>query len=49
MIIIGNWLATLRHEGLVNGAFLMAPVGNLIAAVMGPIIDPSYVWVGITV
>lgn len=42
VIIVGNWLATMRHEGLVNGAFQMAPVGNFIVAVMGPLLDPGY-------
>ena len=42
VIIVGNWLASLRHEGLVNGAYLMAPVGNFIVAVMGPLLDPKY-------
>ena len=46
VIIVGNWLATMRHEGLVNGAYQMAPVGNFIVAVMGPIIDPRYHEVG---
>ena len=47
VIIVGNWLATMRHEGLVNGAYQMAPVGNFIVAVMGPIIDPKYHEVGL--
>lgn len=32
VIIVGNWLATMRHEGLVNGAYQMAPVGELRSA-----------------
>lgn len=35
MIITGNWLSTMRHEGLVNGGYQMAPVGCFVVAVMG--------------
>ncbi|PSC70111.1 C4-dicarboxylate ABC transporter [Micractinium conductrix] len=42
VMIVGNWLASMRHEGLVNGAFMMAPVGNFIVAVMGPLLDSGY-------
>ena len=42
VITVGNWLSTLRHDGHMNGAWMMAPVGLLIYAVVGPIIDPSY-------
>jgi tellurite resistance protein len=42
IIIVGNWLATIRHEGHVNGGYQMAPIGCFIVAVMGPIIDPGY-------
>jgi tellurite resistance protein TehA-like permease/glutaredoxin len=42
VIIVGNWLSTLRHDGHANGAWLMAPVGLYIYSVVGPIIDPSY-------
>lgn len=42
VIIVGNWLSTLRHDGHMNGAWLMAPVGLYIYAVLGPIIDESY-------
>ncbi len=42
VIIVGNWLSTLRHDGQMNGAWLMAPVGLYIYSVVGPIIDPSY-------
>lgn len=42
VIIVGEWLATIRHEGHVNGAFQMGPVGNLIVAIVGPIVDPRY-------
>jgi len=42
IIIIGNILSTIRHPGHLNGAWQMAPVGLYIAAVVGPIVDPSY-------
>lgn len=42
VITVGNWLSTLRHDGHINGAFLMAPTGLYIHAIVGPIIDPSY-------
>ena len=42
VIIVGNWLSTMRHDGQMNGAWLMAPVGLYIYAVLGPIIDRSY-------
>jgi len=42
VVTVGNWAATLRHEGHVNGAWMMAPVGLYIFAVVGPIVDPSY-------
>lgn len=35
VITVGNWLSTMRHEGLVNGGYQMAPVGCFIVAVMG--------------
>lgn len=34
VIIVGEWLATIRHEGHVNGSFQMGPVGNLIVAIV---------------
>jgi len=42
VITIGNWLSTLRHDGHMNGSWMMAPVGLFIFAVVGPIIDPGY-------
>lgn len=42
VIIVGNWLSTLRHDGHANGAWMMSPVGLYIFSVVGPIIDPSY-------
>jgi len=42
IILVGNWMATLRHDGHVNGGWMMPPVGLYIAAVTGPIIDPGY-------
>jgi hypothetical protein len=45
VVIVGNWLATPRHEGHVNGAWLMAPVGLFIHAVVGPLVDERYTYV----
>lgn len=42
IIIVGNWLSTMRHDGHFNGAWQMAPVGLYIASVVGPIVDPRY-------
>lgn len=42
VIIVGNWLSTMRHDGHVNGAWQMAPVGLYIASVVGPIVDQRY-------
>lgn len=42
LVIVGNNLSTVRHPGHFNGAWMMAPVGLYIAAVVGPIVDPSY-------
>lgn len=42
VIIVGNWMATMRHEGHFNGAWLMSPVGLYIASVVGPIVDVRY-------
>lgn len=42
IIIVGDWLSRLRHDGHVNGAWQMSPVGLYVAAVVGPIVDPRY-------
>jgi len=42
VITVGNWLSTMRHDGHMNGSWMMAPVGLYIYAVVGPIIDRGY-------
>lgn len=42
VVIVGNWVSTLRHDGHFNGGWQMPPVGLYIASVVGPIIDPRY-------
>ena len=42
VIVVGNWNATARHDGHVNGAMMMPPVGLFVCSIVGPIIDPSY-------
>ena len=46
IIIVGNWLSRMRHDGLVSGAYQMPPVGLFIVAVVGPLLEPGYYQVG---
>lgn len=43
IIIVGNWNATYRHDGHVNGAMMMPPIGLFVCSIVGPIIDRSYI------
>ena len=42
IIIVGNLLSTMRHDGHFNGGWQLAPIGLYISAVVGPIVDARY-------
>mmetsp|Transcript_38079 Transcript_38079/g.84818 ORF Transcript_38079/g.84818 Transcript_38079/m.84818 type:complete len:945 (+) Transcript_38079:211-3045(+) len=39
---VGDWLATRKDLEHVNAAWMIMPVSNFVAAMVGPIIDPKY-------
>jgi tellurite resistance protein TehA-like permease len=39
---VGDWVATRKDIEHVNAAWLVLPVGNFVAALVGPVLDAAY-------